>query len=162
MNQPWTIDEGLKLIRALQPKVRTFGYHIALGGGVLNNGQSHKDLDLYFLPLDNPDIAQENTHGLLGWLTTLWGEPQVIGDYPEPEPEDYPGPAQVGGPIQLGQIGARIRQDALRQGRQRAMPDENAPFVEDFSFKRKRVPSHYKHKLKFERVNSDRIDVFIV
>ncbi len=37
----------------MQFAIKPLGYHIALGGGVLNNGVSTKDLDLYFLPLTN-------------------------------------------------------------------------------------------------------------
>lgn len=47
----WTLEDALNVITMLQEEVRQFGYHIALGGGVLNNGTSDKDLDLYFLPL---------------------------------------------------------------------------------------------------------------
>lgn len=47
----WGLDDALTLVRQLQKEVRPFGYHIALGGGVLNKGMSEKDLDLYFLPL---------------------------------------------------------------------------------------------------------------
>lgn len=55
----WTLEEGLKYVRAWQQDAEFLGYHIAIGGGVLNNGSSLKDLDLYFLPLTNdkaPDV----------------------------------------------------------------------------------------------------------
>lgn len=47
----WTLEEALRFVRELQTGVATpNGFHLALGGGVLNNGDSNKDLDLYFLP----------------------------------------------------------------------------------------------------------------
>ncbi len=49
-NAPWTIEAALLLIRRLQPALRAYGYHLALGGGVLNRGSSGHDLDLYLLP----------------------------------------------------------------------------------------------------------------
>ena len=49
----WTLNEALELIRRLQPGANAANFHIALGGSVLNNGQSSKDLDLYFLPLED-------------------------------------------------------------------------------------------------------------
>lgn len=69
----WTLDTARVLIMALQHHTRSYGYHLALGGGVLNKGESEKDLDLYFLPLDNsgnPPQSQELTE----WLETMWGK----------------------------------------------------------------------------------------
>lgn len=56
----WGLDDALTLIRRLQKTARLLGYHIALGGGVLNKGTSEKDLDLYFLPLvdHKPEFLQ--------------------------------------------------------------------------------------------------------
>lgn len=70
----WNIEDGLRLVRALQPECRRFGYHLALGGGVLNNGRSYKDIDLYFLPLDNPKESPTSLNGLRNWLDEMWGE----------------------------------------------------------------------------------------
>lgn len=81
----WTLDEGLNLIRALQPKTREFGYHLCLGGGVMNKGISEKDLDLYFLPLDNPTLAKANPQELINWLVTLWGDYSPIGKEYDPD-----------------------------------------------------------------------------
>jgi hypothetical protein len=39
------------LIAKLQEKVWPLGFHIALGGGVLNHGYSDSDLDLYVMPI---------------------------------------------------------------------------------------------------------------
>lgn len=94
----WNLDKSLKLIRALQETSKTFGFHIALGGGVLNKGESMKDLDLYFHPFANPDVP-ESYEKLISWLTTIWGEPSKLGDYDEPAEEgqmlDQPEPAGV-------------------------------------------------------------------
>lgn len=49
----WTLSEVRELITELQPKLRKVDYHVTLGGGVLNNGLSQNDLDLYFLPLED-------------------------------------------------------------------------------------------------------------
>ena len=72
----WTLEQGLAVVRELQPRSRGFNYHVALGGGVLNNGSSDKDLDVYFLPLDNGDVM--DPAGLLQWLSTVWGEWEPI------------------------------------------------------------------------------------
>lgn len=69
----WTLKEALDLIRALQVDVGVFGYHLCLGGGVLNRGHSNKDLDLYFLPLDRADLPPQSDK-LMTWLEVLWGE----------------------------------------------------------------------------------------
>ena|SRR3990167_4283139 len=168
MNQPWKIEEGLKLIRALQGRVKEFGYHIALGGGVLNNGMSDKDLDLYFLPFNNPNVAKENTQGLLDWLSKLWGEPKQIGEYPD-QPNDpirpvVPRIARVGdqwviqgGPIQRAPIPPPI----LNEDEPMPAPPPEA-WVRDLAVPKKRVVSSYRYKLKFERAGNDRIDVFVI
>lgn len=82
----WTLEGALDMIRALQPQTRQFHYHLCLGGGVLNNGQSEKDLDLYFLPL-NYNSGKPDIPGLMKWLETVWGSSEVIGggEYPESE-----------------------------------------------------------------------------
>ena len=69
----WTLDTALLLVRRLQPETRQFGYHLALGGGVLNAGESTKDLDLYFLPLDDQD-EDPDMDALIAWLAGNWGE----------------------------------------------------------------------------------------
>lgn len=66
----WTLDEALQLIRALQPLTRKYGYHLCLGGGVLNKGESKKDLDLYFLTLDS---SKSEPAKLVPFLTSMWG-----------------------------------------------------------------------------------------
>lgn len=55
----WTLAEAVEFVKLIQEDCRKNNYHVCLGGGVLNKGQSFKDLDLYFLPLedesDHPD-----------------------------------------------------------------------------------------------------------
>ena len=48
----WSLDDALEVIRSLQYKALQCGYHLALGGGVINKGHSHNDLDIVVLPLD--------------------------------------------------------------------------------------------------------------
>lgn len=75
----WTLEDGLKLVRAIQNTTRKYGYHLTLGGGVLNNGKSKKDLDLYFLPLNNERMPPQDIPGLVGWLGGMWGKFESIG-----------------------------------------------------------------------------------
>ncbi len=65
----WTLEEALLLIRKVQPECKKFGYHLCLGGGVLNNGHSKKDLDLYFLPM-----GETRGDALLKWMQSIWGQ----------------------------------------------------------------------------------------
>ncbi len=78
----WTLDSALKLVRQIQPTLHLVGWHVALGGGVLNNNESRKDLDLYFFPFDSLPAPS-----LLPQLQKRWGIGQPIADgdaeYPE-------------------------------------------------------------------------------
>lgn len=72
--EQWTLEEGLSVVRSIQWSIKRLGFHVALAGGVLNNGVSNKDLDLVFLPLTNaerPKLADICT-----WLFETWGSPQ--------------------------------------------------------------------------------------
>lgn len=53
----WTLEDALLLIHELQPLLWKLHHHVALGGGVLNAGTSHKDLDLYILPFGDSETA---------------------------------------------------------------------------------------------------------
>lgn len=75
----WTYAEGQAEVLRVQMAVRAFGYHVAMGGGVLNKGQSSKDLDLYFLPLDN-GTQTPNANDLRSFLETRWGQSTPIND----------------------------------------------------------------------------------
>lgn len=74
---PWTLDEALRLVRGLQPEAKKFGFHVCLGGSVLNMGVSPKDVDLYFLPLRGKDAQQMDA--LVIRLEGLWGAAEPIG-----------------------------------------------------------------------------------
>lgn len=52
------------------------GYHMAMGGGVLNRGFSSKDLDIYILPCVG---EKNNERRLLQHLAFRWGSPSNIG-----------------------------------------------------------------------------------
>jgi hypothetical protein len=52
----WTPDNALPLIRRISPIARRHGFSVALYGSVLNQGESKKDLDLFFIEQD-PDIS---------------------------------------------------------------------------------------------------------
>jgi hypothetical protein len=75
----WTLDEGLDLVRRLQPETRQFGYHLTLGGGVLNNGRSKKDLDLFFLPLS--DVRASRSDRMLSHLIEKFGHATSLVGY---------------------------------------------------------------------------------
>lgn len=75
----WTIDQGLHIVRALQSHTRQFGYHLTLGGGVLNKGESKKDLDLYFLPMGGFDgDPRHRPDEMLRYLSGIWGTPEPL------------------------------------------------------------------------------------
>lgn len=76
----WQLDPALRIVRALQPTTRQFGYHLTLGGGVLNKGESKKDLDLYFLPMGGFGKGKKNNaNGMLKYLEKLWGSSELLG-----------------------------------------------------------------------------------
>lgn len=76
LNTGWNLDQGLALVQNIQDDIRQFNYHVALGGGVLNNGESTKDVDIYFLPMDN-GIPMAPA-GLLSFLEGRFGKSTPI------------------------------------------------------------------------------------
>jgi hypothetical protein len=46
----WSLDDGVDLCRAIEAVVISKGYHIALGGSVLMQGSSKKDIDIFVYP----------------------------------------------------------------------------------------------------------------
>lgn len=46
----WTLEEGVKFIRWIEPKLAEKGFHCALTGGVIFKGKSVKDLDVIVYP----------------------------------------------------------------------------------------------------------------
>lgn len=47
----WTLKEALDFVRELQPIIKHYNYCIAIGGSIINKGESSKDLDLIVHPL---------------------------------------------------------------------------------------------------------------
>lgn len=47
----WTFEGAKSCINWFQTAAKNCGYHLCLGGSVLNYGSSQKDIDFYFLPL---------------------------------------------------------------------------------------------------------------
>lgn len=147
----WTLDDGLSLVRGLQQEMRKFGYHLALGGGVLNHGRSKKDIDLYFLPMDNSD-PDPNATALEAYLTKLWGQPEDLWkDYGEQED----GGEFVFPPLMHPSVQPTYEQlvagDTVTFPTTYGVNEEPAKYV-----------SPYKRKLKFMRGDEDRIDAFIL
>src|SRR5687767_4684004 len=77
MNKSWTLNDALAVIRQIQPLIRKFNYHVAIGGSLINTGSSAKDADLYFLPLNNGE--ENKTEELKQFLTLIWGEGAPMG-----------------------------------------------------------------------------------
>lgn len=146
MPSNWNLDDGLKLVRALQMETRKYGYHLTLGGGVLNNGESKKDIDLYFLPLDNTKLAQPNPGSLIDWLVKMWGNYEIIGDNYGMEPDQ---------PTLNTLTGDSLTSEAERL---RPMSWQVEPVV----LPTPKPNSAYKYMLKFTRNSGDRIDAFIL
>lgn len=146
----WLLDDALGVIRALQPQTRQFGYHLCLGGGVLNKGESEKDLDLYFLPMNQKDLKADGD-GMLQHLKSLWGESEDVRDGRWRTSVHQPDPG----------IRYEVR-EVNRRMEVRRVPDDgslNPPYddVDD---------SPYLHKVKFRfaggAAEPHRIDVFIL
>ncbi len=90
----WTLEEGLAFIRDLQPKAWANGYHLALAGGVLNRGESFKDLDIIVMGMSNrilPDVGRitgaPNRVGLIGDIINGMG---ITNFYSTDRPEYGP------------------------------------------------------------------------
>lgn len=74
----WTLNNALVMVRSFQFKALQLGYHLALGGGVLNKGQSDKDLDIMVLPLDGQNQYKDR---LLLAAEKLFGAPVVVTEF---------------------------------------------------------------------------------
>ena len=49
----WTLEDGLDMARQLRRVAAGYGWHVAIGGGVVHRGWSNKDLDLVMFPHDS-------------------------------------------------------------------------------------------------------------
>lgn len=76
----WTMADALALIRDLQPLVWELDYHVMLGGGVLNKGESEKDLDLFFSPLTGYEPRFDKLFIL---LESVFGRLRAMRDSPD-------------------------------------------------------------------------------
>lgn len=61
----WTLDDALTVCRWLEEALAPAGYHVALGGGVLLRGYSHKDLDVLIYPRNVLAIERDKAAVLL-------------------------------------------------------------------------------------------------
>jgi hypothetical protein len=89
MADGWTLEQALALVRSIQPACHSFNYHVTLGGGVLNQGFSSKDLDLFFLPFGNTD-SPPATEALLIYLAHTLGEVFPLGGFGHDGAATYP------------------------------------------------------------------------
>lgn len=175
----WTMDDALELVRGLQKDTRRYGYHLTLGGGVLNNGESQKDLDLYFLPLQNPKFPTNNPDNLVSWLTKMWGPYETIGEnyddtgippLPVAPQTPYELLVSASAPLDTGNLGFQstpTRSSGV--GRRLNNPPQTTP-SDGLYYQSEEVlqilpmptlTGVYKYTLKFNR-RGDRIDVFIL
>lgn len=76
----WTLDEGLVVARSLEPVAVAFGYHVALGGGVLLRGASEKDLDVMLYPHGGDKIVL-NTLGFHNTLNAMFKDFSTASKY---------------------------------------------------------------------------------
>lgn len=138
----WNLEEGLSLVRAIQPGAKGYGFHVALAGGVLNKGTSDKDIDLVFLPFNNKKYPEDLT-GMMEWLTKMWGIPVPIESY-EYEP---------------------ISREELQTTKGEARADffvlQNGEGNFYYARKVESTGSCYRSKWKFTR-DGDRIEIFVV
>jgi acetamidase/formamidase len=83
----WYLADALVLVRELQARVWPLGYHVALGGGVLNHGYSDKDVDLYVLPLGktlskDPDYVVLELNDYFGIIGTSYdGDAESVQEF---------------------------------------------------------------------------------
>lgn len=71
----WVLADAIDLVRDIQPELHAHKWHCALGGGVLNRGESSKDADLYILPFsDRSDVPD-----VMPLLAARWGASEPIG-----------------------------------------------------------------------------------
>jgi len=61
MNTIWNIEQAQKLCANLERQLAPLGAHVALGGSVLYNGSSTKDVDIIIYPHANSDKVKSLT-----------------------------------------------------------------------------------------------------
>ncbi len=61
----WTLEQGLELIRSIEPKLREIDWYSGLTGGVLYKGESSKDLDIIVSPLSYSKKTMQDVRQVL-------------------------------------------------------------------------------------------------
>lgn len=62
----WILDDAISLCREIEPTLAVNGYHVAIGGSVLRDGKSSKDLDIFIYPHRTTECCDiESIHGVL-------------------------------------------------------------------------------------------------
>lgn len=66
----WVLEDAIKLVRLIEPVIRPFGFHSALGGGVLQRGSSAKDVDI---------MLYQRSHEVAGTFSDVLTALKTIG-----------------------------------------------------------------------------------
>lgn len=84
----WYLADALLVIRQLQATLWPLGWHVTLGGSVLNHGYSNSDLDLYVLPIYRKEEPPDAAIALQA-VSVVLGEPvtDLTGSIPPGAPE---------------------------------------------------------------------------
>lgn len=78
-NKPlWTIEQGLELARKWEKILAPKGIHVALGGSVLREGKSTKDVDIFVYP---HKAQMDARHILAEVIPLLDGDPIDASEY---------------------------------------------------------------------------------
>jgi len=161
----WNLEEGIGVVRTLQPEIRAFGYHVALGGGVINKGVSAKDLDLYFLPMggfkDSKSVSSPEK--LLEFLTSFWGEHKKIGkaDYEDADKDPQMDWGQIPDAAQLPRWNIQMENGMLRAIPNPVRFDRAVAAVDIERSKEAKPHAIYRYAVTFLRNKIERIDCFI-
>lgn len=76
----WTLSQAQQLVAELHDAVWDVEYHICVGGSVLYQGSSEKDLDLFFLPLNGHERRPEDIYNV---LNLVFGPLRSLRDHPD-------------------------------------------------------------------------------
>ncbi len=66
----WTIEEGLAFIREHQATANKLNFCLGLGGGVLNNGHSDHDLDVFVMPRMHKG-GEDDYYEFFDWVASI-------------------------------------------------------------------------------------------
>jgi hypothetical protein len=69
----WTLQSALEVVNELTPLLKAANWYVALGGGVLNRGESSHDLDLVMVPYSTERVELFELYNVfvqLGWERT--------------------------------------------------------------------------------------------